>query len=161
MSLALAADVTCTITNTAIAPKLTIDKIVDNGDTGSTLTKTSWTLNADGPVDLAGPNGHGSGTVQIGSYDLSEVGPNTYSASDWDCVGAGGTQNDADTVSLALAADVTCTITNTAIPSQFRLEKSAVESDGVQDGFVKPGDTITYTVTASRSGPAFRSSTST
>jgi len=46
-----------------------------------------------------------------GTYDLSESGgPAGYSASAWVCVG--GTQDDSDTITLALGESATCTITN-------------------------------------------------
>jgi hypothetical protein len=49
--------VTCTITNTAIEPRLTLVKQVDNGTTGATATPTDWTLAAAGPTPLSGQSG--------------------------------------------------------------------------------------------------------
>ena len=41
-------DVTCTITNTADAPTLTLVKVVDNGATGATSVANDWDLTATG-----------------------------------------------------------------------------------------------------------------
>ncbi len=113
MTLAVGDDKTCTITNDDIAPKLTLVKIVDNGaNPGGTAVPTDWTLTATGPTGFSGLTGVMSdATFVAGSYDLSETGPAGYVASDWVCVG--GTQN-ADTITLGLGQEATCTITNTA-----------------------------------------------
>ncbi len=50
-------NVTCTITNTAVAPTLTLVKIVDNGATGATTRPRSGPSAGDGPVDIAGATG--------------------------------------------------------------------------------------------------------
>ncbi len=49
VTIANGGDVTCTITNTAIAPRLTLVKQVVN-DNGGTAQPTDWTLSADGPT---------------------------------------------------------------------------------------------------------------
>ncbi len=50
-------DVTCTITNTAQQPHLTLVKTVTN-DNGGTAVPTDWTLNANGPTTgVSGPVG--------------------------------------------------------------------------------------------------------
>lgn len=74
---------------------------------------TDWILEADGPTPLAGVVGSALVTnalVDPGTYDLSESGPDDYNASTWSCVG--GTQDDADTVSIAEGEQVVCTIVN-------------------------------------------------
>ena len=82
---------TCTITNTAIAPQLTLVKQVDNGTTGGTAVATDWTLTATGPTNLSGQSGSPAVTdapVQVGSYLLAESGgPAGYLPSAWACVG--------------------------------------------------------------------------
>ena len=115
ITLALDQDATCTITNDDIAPKLTLIKSVNNGtNPGGTALSTDWTLSAAGPTGFSGTTGVMSGTsFDQGSYDLSESGPSGYIASEWVCVG--GTQNDADTITLVLGEQATCTITNTAM----------------------------------------------
>ena len=110
--LAAGEQATCSITNTAIAPTLTLVKVVENGTTGATAAPADWVLTADGPVVVSGRSGDGSITaapVPVGDYALSEAdGPAGYQPSAWLCVGAPVTNG---TVSIALDQDVTCTIT--------------------------------------------------
>ena len=77
---------TCTITNTAIAPTLTLVKVVDAGSTSEPALPTDWTLTATGPVTVTGRTGDAAITdavVQVGSYTLSESGgPDGYTASE-------------------------------------------------------------------------------
>ena len=84
-------NVTCTITNTAVAPQLTLVKQVDNGTTGGTATPANWTLAAAGPTPFSGVSGTPAVTavpVAVGTYTLSESGgPAGYTASAWSCVG--------------------------------------------------------------------------
>ena len=147
----LGGDVTCTITNTAVAPTLTLIKVVDNGDTDGTATPTDWRLAADGPSPISGLTGDPAVTaapVKVGDYDLSESGgPDGYTASDWVCEGADVTP--AGSITLAEGDAATCTITNTAQPGRWTVSKS---SDPVSGSTVQPGDVITYTVTASKLG---------
>jgi hypothetical protein len=140
------ADVECTITNTAIPPNLTLVKVVDNGSTGATAVPSDWTLAATGPADISGATGtpHVTGkSVPVGQYALSETGPAGYSAGDWVC--DGGTLTGA-TVSLGLGQKATCTVTNTAVPGTWILDKS---SDPPSGDIVPAGTTITYRLTAS------------
>ena len=104
----------CTFTNFDQPAQLTLVKVVENGDTGGTAVPSDWTLSADGPTPISGPGNSPDVTdqpVDPGSYDLSEEGPAGYNASPWVC--DGGTQSGS-TVQVPPAADVTCTITNTA-----------------------------------------------
>jgi hypothetical protein len=64
-------------------------------------------------TDISGTSGSPNVTnayVATGTYNLSEVGPQGYTPSNWSCVG--GTQNDADTVTIAEGDSVVCTVTN-------------------------------------------------
>ena len=121
-------DVVCTITNTAVAPVLTLVKQVDNGTTG-TAAPTDWTLSATGPVTISGPTGDPAVTavpVEVGAYDLAEAGPEGYTASDWACTAAVGEAPPAavdvvaGSVSLTEGVAATCTIVNTAVPPARR-----------------------------------------
>jgi uncharacterized repeat protein (TIGR01451 family) len=121
-------NVTCTITNTAIAPKLTLVKVVNHGTTGDTTPATAWTLTASGPSTISGPTGDPSVTgasVQVGTYALSETGPPGFDASDWVCTGA-GLQVDPTHITLAEGQAATCTITNTAQQPHLTLKKDVV-----------------------------------
>ena len=141
-------DVTCTIHNTAQQPHLTLIKTVTNDD-GGTAEPTDWTLTADGPTTgISGPVDDAAVTdvpVAIGDYDLSESGgPDSYNASAWSC--DGGTL-EGSKVTVALGEDVTCTINNDDIAPVWRLAKT---SDPATGETVNPGDTISYTVTATK-----------
>jgi uncharacterized protein (DUF2141 family) len=102
---------TCTITNNDIAPKLTLVKYVNGG----TAKASDWSLSAT-PSDnqyqtVSGAGGFSEQTVRANlAYTLGETGPDGYSASSWDCNGGTLAGNQ---LTLPLAADVTCTITNT------------------------------------------------
>ena len=115
-------DVTCSITNTAVAPVLTMIKQVDNGATG-TAAPADWTLEADGPVTISGATGEPEVTaadVEVGAYDLGENGPGGYTASPWTCTDTSGEAPTAvdvveASVTLTEGAVVTCTVVNTAV----------------------------------------------
>ena len=138
-------DVTCTINNDDQAAQLTLIKVVDNGDTGATAVATDWTLTATGPTPISGVVGDATVTdapVDAGSYVLSEAGPDGYTASAWTCDSPGPT---AGQVVVPPGGNVTCTITNTAVPGTWTVTKS---SDPASGSTVLPGTVITYTVTA-------------
>ncbi|MDX1409992.1 MAG: hypothetical protein R3330_17705, partial [Saprospiraceae bacterium] len=130
ITLALDQDATCTITNDDIDPTtLTLIKQVVNDDGGGAVA-SSWTLTATGPSGFSGPGpsvSSGPGFLP-GTYDLSEMGPGGYAASDWVCIG--GTQDDADTVTLAPSEDASCIITNDDISPTITVFKTIVNDDG-------------------------------
>jgi cysteine-rich repeat protein len=93
-------------------PSLTLVKKVINNNGGSAIP-ANWTLTATGPTGFSGngPRVSSEAGFESGSYDLSESGgPGGYSASEWVC--DGGSQDDADTITLAQGESATCTITN-------------------------------------------------
>ena len=148
LTVPLAGDVTCTITNTAIPARLTLVKTVDN-DNGGTAEATDWALTATGPTaGVTGATGSSAVTdiaVLPGSYTLSETGPDGYTASAWTCVDADDEPVTVagSAVTIALGEDVTCTIVNTAIPPSWSIIKL---SDPESGSTVQPGDEITYLV---------------
>ncbi len=126
VTLGLGEDVTCTFVNDDNAPTLKLVKVVDNGTTGATHTANEWDLTAtgDGGFTETTPDAADATAIDVMAgvtYDLSESGPDGYTASDWVCTD-GGTQVDA-TIALALDEDVTCSITNTAIQPTLTLVK--------------------------------------
>nr|NLI49317.1 hypothetical protein [Propionibacterium sp.] len=126
ITLGLGESATCTIVNNDTPPTLKLVKVVDTKGVG-TAVPSDWTLTATGPTSLSGA-GMVESAVNAGTYDLSETGPSGYEASGWVCTG--GTQVDGDTVSLALAQNVTCTITNalrtgSLLPTQTTCEQYA------------------------------------
>ena len=135
VTLANGADVTCTITNTAVAPRLTLVKDVTN-DSGGTATPADWTLTATGPTaGVSGVTGEPAvtaATVAIGDYALSESGPAGYEADPWTCVDGDGTDVPVTggTVTVALDQDVTCTVVNDDQPGVLTLTKVVVNDQG-------------------------------
>jgi fimbrial isopeptide formation D2 family protein/LPXTG-motif cell wall-anchored protein/uncharacterized repeat protein (TIGR01451 family) len=132
VALAMGQDVTCTITNTAIKPHLTLVKIVNHNGTDDTTDASAFTLTATpeiaGRATLSGPGPEVTGDVMVGTYDLSESGPVGYDASPdgWQCVDAeqhtvGLTGTAA--ITLAVGDDITCTITNIAVPATVEVDK--------------------------------------
>lgn len=119
---------TCTITNDDEAPSLTLVKEVTNNDGGTELP-SAWTLTATGPASFSGsgPSVSSGLGFKAGSYDLSESGPGGYSASVWVC--SGGTQNDADTITLGPGETASCTITNDDIPDDGSIFANGFESN--------------------------------
>jgi hypothetical protein len=112
VTLAAGQSATCTITNNDQAPALTLVKQVINDDGGGAVA-ANWTLTASGPTGFSGsgPSVSNGASFDAGTYNLSEsAGPTGYSASAWNCIG--GTQNDSDTIMLALGQSAACTITN-------------------------------------------------
>jgi hypothetical protein len=132
LTLALDDAATCTITNVARVPTLTLVKRVANGTTGGTGQATDWTLTATGPTTVSGPTGSGSVTgaaALVGTYALAESGgPIGYAASAWTCTGAASSTGS--TVTLAEGDAATCTITNTADAATLTLIKRVVAASG-------------------------------
>ncbi len=126
-SVTLAAEetVTCTFTNDDSPGHLKLIKILDNGDTGSTVTTEDFTLTAEGPTTLSG-QGAAEGDVPAGDYALSESGPEGYDAGSWECSGG---SLDNDVVTVPNGGDVTCMITNTAISPTLTLLKTVDNGD--------------------------------
>ena len=138
---------------------LTLVKSVTK-DNGGTAVASDWTLEADGPTDISGTSGSAAVTgavVDPGSYDLSESGgPSGYSDSDWVCTGT-GTQDDADTITLAAGQNATCTITNNDDAPSLTLNKILVKDNG---GSATEGDwTLTATGPTTLSGSGVDGST--
>ena len=140
---------TCTIVNDDIAPTLTLVKTLVQDPTSPVLP-TAWTLTATGPTPITGATGSPTvtaATVSAGAYALTESGPDGFQLAGWSCTGAplAGT-----TVTIPLAAAVTCTATNAATPS-WTLAKSSTPTSGTT---VVPGGQVTYTLTATNTSNA-------
>lgn len=96
-----------------VGTSLTLVKQVINNN-GGTALESDWTLNADGPTPLSdsGPVVESGKGFAPGTYDLSESGGSGgYNASAWVCDG-NGSQDDDDTITLAMGQSATCTIIN-------------------------------------------------
>ncbi len=133
-------NVVCTFYNDDIAPQLTLRKTVDNTG-GGTQPSTAWTLSATGDGGFSQPATQNvtatSSTTPTNpvkanvAYALGESVIPGYTAGDWTCTG--GTLTDG-AVKLPLGADVTCAITNTAMPSSGTVVKSVQSATQLADG---------------------------
>jgi hypothetical protein len=100
-------------------------------DNGGTTPASDWTLTATGPSGFSGqgPNVSNGPSFDAGTYDLTEGGGSAgYIASDWVCVG--GTQGDANTITLTLGEAAICTITNDDITPTLKLVKTIINDNG-------------------------------
>ncbi len=129
VDLEMGQDVTCTITNTARWPHLTLVKIVDplnaqDGPEAFTLTATAQSGSQE-PLSGLGPVVEDD--VMVGTYDLSESGPEGYDPAEagWQCVDADQKAVPVvdDAVTLEVADQVTCTIVNVAVPATVEVDK--------------------------------------
>ncbi|MFC9561347.1 LPXTG cell wall anchor domain-containing protein [Agromyces sp. NPDC056965] len=131
--------VTCSITNSASLPQLTLVKSV-TGPAGMPLhDPTAWTLSATGQGGandvISGPTGSLAVThagVDPGDYLLEETGPAGYLAGAWSCVDqTNGTPVAVSngTVAVGAEADVRCDIVNDFEGGWLTLVKTVVDSD--------------------------------
>jgi uncharacterized repeat protein (TIGR01451 family) len=132
-------NITCTITNNDIAPKLTLNKVVFN-DNGGNEEESDWLLRAIGVFGTlqgygaAGDNDVVSGSsFKAGTYILSESGASGYSSSGWSCVKNGGSAVQGSIISLGVGDSAVCTITNDDIAPTLTVVKVAVNNDGGND----------------------------
>jgi trimeric autotransporter adhesin len=118
--------ISCTLTNTANNPVLTLAKSVVNTGGGTALA-SAWTLAASGPTNISGLTGVTAVTavsVVAGAYTLSESGGPAdinggtadYNASTFSCVVNGGAAVSGNSIVLNLGDTTVCTITNTFVP---------------------------------------------
>jgi uncharacterized repeat protein (TIGR01451 family) len=138
-------DVSCVVTNTDIAPTLTVVKSVINNDNGNAEPLDFDLLIDDLGVTQGDPN-----ELQVGTHTISEVDVAGYRMVSITCL-----DNDSqepvvynDGVTLALAENVTCTVTNDDDPIDLSITKS-------DDGLVKVagGPSFDYTITVDNLGP--------
>jgi hypothetical protein len=133
ITLVAGGEATCTITNDDIAPKLHLRKVVVN-DNGGTAQVADFTLTADGAGanDLSGSSPVDSGaSIKADTWTLSETGPDGYGSGDWTCDGGTqGTGADKNKITVGLAGEATCTITNDDVAPKLHLRKVVVNDNG-------------------------------
>lgn len=140
ISVPLATNVTCTITNNDVAPSLTLNKVTSYSY-GGTRPESDWTLAAAGPTPLSGAGASGStdvvsgATFSAGTYTLSETG--TYAGyqngTSYSCVKNGGAPVSGNSITLAVADVAVCTITNTDLPGTITIIKNVAGQGGTFD----------------------------
>lgn len=117
---------TCTITNTAVKPKLTVYKKVIN-DNGGTKSVSDFKLFVNQETVKSGE----AKGLNIGQYTVSESTDPSYKATfSGDC-------NANGKVNLALGESKTCVITNDDVTPKLTLVKKVINNDG---GTKKPSD---------------------
>ena len=109
--------------------QLTLIKEVDNEEFSGTSKVSDWTLTATNSADasikaegLTGDPAVTTANVPVGSYALTESGPEGYEAGSWSCTGT-GEQSEAN-ISLDMGQQATCTIVNTAKPGAVTWTKT-------------------------------------
>jgi len=159
VTLAPGATVTCEITNNDIAPSLTLVKDIVNDDGGDAVV-ADWTLMALSKKTGAA---YDPQQPQIGTYVLSESGPDGYELTSLTCSNAPDVE--VTEVTLELGANVTCTFVNDDIAPSLTIVKHVVNNNGgtatvadfdvmtdagtlVFDSGVSVGSTTTYTANA-------------
>ncbi len=138
ITLAVGDTAVCSITNTDIAPSLTLDKITSYTH-GGTAPESSWTLTADGgtagTLSGAGAAGHtdvvSGGSFKAGTYALSEsAAPAGYTnGTAYSCVKNGGAPVAGNSITLAVGDTAVCSITNTDIAPVLKVVKALVPSN--------------------------------
>ncbi len=123
---------TCTITNTAIAPKLTLVKTVNNTHGGNATTS-----DFQGKIDGGNVAWSSAQAVTVGAHTATETSLAGYTAGSWggDCAADG-------TVSLALGQEKTCTITNSDQAAHIILNKVVINDNGGTAGINDFGLTV-------------------
>jgi len=145
IKLALAAVVTCTITNDDIAPKVTITKVVENTYGGSAKS-SDFTLSLVDNKDVTEEvtSGQEYTTFDAGKYTVTESSElDNYELTDvdGDCVWDGDI-----TLELSLDGTFSCTIINTQLPEpSISVEKYGPDT-------AHEGDTVTYTFYVTNNG---------
>ncbi|HEY3163726.1 MAG TPA: hypothetical protein VGJ71_05165 [Candidatus Limnocylindrales bacterium] len=144
----------CSITNSDVAPTLALVKVVDNSNGGGAV-KSDFTLTATATGSTISGTADVSATAGLSNrqYTLTESGPTGYLGGDWSCTGGGVVWDIAmpDKVTLNEGATGTCTITNSDVAPQLKLDKTVsnihggngVETDFVLSATPTTGTTIT------------------
>ncbi|SFR86024.1 hypothetical protein SAMN05428970_3250 [Agromyces sp. CF514] len=139
------ANVDCEIENSDIAPTLELEKIVAPDEVAADFPPTLWHLSAsDNGTPVIEGDGGASGDVMSNTpYDLAESADfpeaDEFEAGDWICVDDSQDPPapvilDDDAVTLQPGQDVSCSITNTAQPATYVVEKTVDSAEQQPDG---------------------------
>ncbi|MBN0040764.1 hypothetical protein JN535_11375 [Cellulosimicrobium cellulans] len=119
---------TCTVTNVAQLPHLTLVKALDDRGFTGEVEVTDWTLSAEGAgFSASGPSASAAVShvsVEPGRYALAESGPAGWTSLGWWCEGA---RVAGSTVIVPPGADVVCTVTNHWLAGTLTLHKEVVD----------------------------------
>lgn len=146
ITLALGENVTCTITNSDIAPTITLNKIVDNTN-GGTASPTDFTLTVDGQEVIQGLANittsnvpHIINEIELPGYQFVKI------TGDEGCPTTLG-----GSVTLLSGQNITCTITNASQLGQLKIVKNTTGGDGTFN-FNVSGPTSTSSAITTTSG---------
>ncbi|MFO0882472.1 MAG: VWA domain-containing protein [Candidatus Saccharimonadales bacterium] len=164
LTLDLAQNITCTVTNDDNTAALTLIKKLGENLYGANAKASDWTVAANGPgnSDISGLGTATGNTLSAGSYTLSETSKvwakDAFMASDWSCVNNKTNEKSTveSTLALVLGADYTCTITNTAVQPKLTVKK-IVDNDKT-GGTAKPSDFMMYVKGSKVTNPKFAGS---
>ena len=139
---------TCTITNSDIAPILTLTKLVNNVTpytNDGTSTPTAFTIGTTGgPTNISGLGFASSGSgFSAGTYTLAETGPAGYANGGWTCAKNGGATTAASSISLSVGDTAACTVINNAVDVPPSISVSKV---GDKTNLTAGGGAVTFTV---------------
>ncbi len=138
ITLAVGDDVTCTITNQDIAPKLTIVKTINNNNGGTVTDPDAFSLTVGGNSVSSGvANTYTAGVA----LEINETLVNGYEFVS--ITGDGCPTALGGTITLAVGDDVTCTITNQDIGPKLTVIKTINNNNG---GTVTDPDAFSLTV---------------
>ena len=139
---------TCTITNSDIAPVLTLTKVVNNVNpytNDGTATPTAFTIGTTGgPTNIGGLGFASSGSgFSAGTYTLAETGPAGYANGGWTCAKNGGAPTAATSISLSVGDTAACSVVNNAVDVPPSISVSKV---GDKTNLTGVGGPVTFTV---------------
>jgi uncharacterized repeat protein (TIGR01451 family) len=137
ITLANGQSTSCTITNSDIAPTLTVTKVVEN-PYGTALDPSAFPLYVDG---IQVTSGVSTDQFNAGSHTVTETQQTGYTLTgvSGDCAQTNGSIN----LNLSIGQSSTCTLTNTAIQPQLTVIKHVVNDNS---GTASAGD---FTMTIS------------
>ena len=140
-------DATCTITNNDIAPTLKLVKVVSNTH-GGNKTSVDWLLTAGGTGGFseAGNSTTFHSVKANEAHALSESAVSGYDTGSWSC--DGGTLVGSS-VTLGLAENVTCTITNNDSAPASASTNSSTSNDCIAPMIT----TVPTIIKSTRTGP--------
>ncbi|MDL2341992.1 MAG: hypothetical protein QFB87_02865 [Patescibacteria group bacterium] len=138
VTLGVGQNVTCTITNDDIAPKLTVTKVVNN-DNGGTLDASNFPLSVMGTSGTVQVTSGTQYTFNAGQYTVSETQQSGYTLhSITGCLANGS-------ITMVVGGVYSCTLTNNDIPATITVTKVVNNNHGgsakVNDFTLKVGST--------------------
>jgi hypothetical protein len=146
---------TCSITNSDVAPKLTLDKTVSNTHGGNAVADdfqlTAMPISGAAITDAGGDVGPADAVANM-EYTLSETSLAGYTGGTWSCTGTGVHWAAATPTKVTLdeGAAGTCSITNSDVAPTLALDKTVSNTHGgnaVENDFVLTATATGSTIT--------------